>query len=83
MIPIDDITMMKQPFPPSTPLYPPAATVLKYLESYAAHFELNPDIKYNTLIKTIRWDSDRHHWDVNLDSGEVETFDCVIVANGR
>ncbi|KAI0091744.1 hypothetical protein BDY19DRAFT_932007 [Irpex rosettiformis] len=42
------------PFPPSTNLYPPAATVLKYLQIYAAHFDLGKLIRFNTRVQPDR-----------------------------
>ena len=37
-------------FPALTPLYPPAATVLTYLEPYSDHFNLRPHIHFNTSV---------------------------------
>ncbi|KAJ3538406.1 hypothetical protein NM688_g6525 [Phlebia brevispora] len=79
------------PFPPSTPLFPPAATVLKYLQSYANHFHLTPLIRLRTTVRTIDWDSALSKWRVftaltganNCVHPEESLFDLVIAANGH
>ncbi|CAL1699492.1 unnamed protein product [Somion occarium] len=83
------------PFPPSTPLHPPASTVLKYLRDYAAHFNLYPHLQFNTLVQSVKWDKSRKKWQVTVRktkiapglSGEYadETlyYDLVVVANGH
>lgn len=69
------------PFPPSTPIFPVAARVQSYLESYTAHFELNPFIRLNTLVTDVLRDQSR--WKVQFHSGESVDFDFIIVANGH
>ncbi|KAI0091746.1 hypothetical protein BDY19DRAFT_932010 [Irpex rosettiformis] len=79
------------PFPPSTNLYPPAATVLKYLQDYAAHFDLEKLIHFNTRVDLIEWDNSISRWHVRTKttgpdgSSTIDTadFDLVIVANGH
>ena len=79
------------PFPPSTNLYPPAATVLKYLQDYAAHFDLKKLIRLNTRVELTEWDPSVSKWHVRTKttapegSSTVDTsdFDLVIVANGH
>jgi cation diffusion facilitator CzcD-associated flavoprotein CzcO len=71
------------PFPPATPVFPPASHVQKYLESYAVHFALRPFIRLNTAISDVRRDSPRGKWKVSLRSSESMDFDFVIVANGH
>ncbi|KAF8190297.1 hypothetical protein K438DRAFT_1831752 [Mycena galopus ATCC 62051] len=69
------------PFPPSTPVFPIAAHVQSYLESYAAHFNLNPLIRLNTpVIGVLR---DQSKWKVQLHPSESLIFDFIIVANGH
>lgn len=78
-------------FPPSTLLYPTAKTVLEYLDSYAAHFDIKQHIRLRTEVQSMNWDSNTSKWQVktravNSDNQEVvETadFDLVIVANGH
>ncbi|KAJ7512668.1 FAD/NAD-P-binding domain-containing protein, partial [Mycena galericulata] len=69
------------PFPPSTPVFPAAAHVQRYLESYASHFNLRPFIRLATLVSDVRWKSSR--WTIRLNSGEIVDSDFVIVANGH
>ena len=83
------------PFPPSTPLYPPASTVLRYLHDYSSKFGLSPHIQFNTLVQSVVRDRERNQWSVKIRrtklaqdlSGEYaeETVhsDLVIVANGH
>ncbi|KAJ7728409.1 hypothetical protein DFH07DRAFT_222179 [Mycena maculata] len=69
------------PFPPSTPVFPAAVHVQRYLESYAAHFNLGPFIRLKTLVSDVRRESSK--WTIRLNSGEIMTADLVIVANGH
>lgn len=68
-------------FPPSTPLFPVAATVQAYLESYAVDFNLLPLIRFNTSVENATWDS--AHWKVTISTGETLEYDNLIVANGH
>jgi hypothetical protein len=70
-------------FPPSTPLFPSASTVLAYLESYVAHFDLAPLIRLETTVQNAHWESASKKWKVQLSSGDSFNFDFVIVANGH
>lgn len=77
---------MSYPFPPATPLYPPATTILKYIEDYAAHFDLNRHIRLSTPVTAVHWDAALSKWNVSVhsDSGdETIPFDLVLVANGH
>lgn len=77
------------PFPPSTLLYPPAKTVLRYLEDYAAHFDVAKHVKVSTTVQSIDWDSELAQWRVRTQSTtsddpvEESIFDLVIIANGH
>src|SRR5438309_1088083 len=68
-------------FPPSTALYPPAEAVLKYLDSYADHFNLLPLIQLSIAVTNARWDGQR--WIVTTSIGETHEFDNLVVANGH
>ncbi|KAI0366805.1 FAD/NAD(P)-binding domain-containing protein [Pilatotrama ljubarskyi] len=75
-------------FPPSTPLFPPASTVLTYLEAYTAHFQLAPHIRLNTRVVSTAWDAISGKWTVTVrdstaKSDESCTFDRIVVANGH
>lgn len=69
------------PFPPSTPVFPHASVVHKYLRSYAHHFDLTPHIRLNTSVVAI--DRDPTNWNVRLSTGETWAFDLVLVCNGH
>lgn len=78
------------PFPSSTPLFPPAATVLEYLNAFATRFNLVPMIRFNTTVHSIDWDSDIAKWRVRvgptreLEGASYELlYDLVIAANGH
>ncbi|KIL00908.1 hypothetical protein PAXRUDRAFT_821104 [Paxillus rubicundulus Ve08.2h10] len=68
-------------FPPSTPLFPAAATVQTYLESYASHFNLLPLIRFNTSVINATWS--KSHWRVTISTDETLEFDHLVVANGH
>ncbi|KAL1946239.1 hypothetical protein VTO73DRAFT_15366 [Trametes versicolor] len=73
------------PFPPETPLYPPAPTVLAYLHLYAEKFDLLPHIRFGTSVASLHWNVAAHKWDVTVNGPEEEhlQFDLVLVANGH
>ena len=76
------------PFPPGTALFPPASTVLKYLQDYAAHFDLNQHIRLNTSVVSVTRDHAAGRWTVIVRNAETATeethdFDYLIVANGH
>jgi len=72
-------------FPPETPLYPPASTVLAYLQSYASAHNLYPHIRLNTTVESaVRVEG---KWNVTFTSpagsSTLEDIDSLIVANGH
>ncbi|KAI0349704.1 FAD/NAD(P)-binding domain-containing protein [Trametes cingulata] len=71
------------PFPPETPLYPPASTVLAYLHDYAKAFDLLPHIRFNTPVTSVHWDASQQKWGVTVQGGLPTQFDLVLVANGH
>ena len=68
-------------FPPSTPVFPRAVLVQNYLESYAAHFNLTPHIRFETAVQVVQRDTSK--WKVQISTGETLDFDLVIVGNGH
>lgn len=75
-------------FPPGTALFPPASTVLTYLEAYTTHFELAPHIRLNTSIVSASRDGITGKWTVttthsNTQTTETHKFDHLIIANGH
>ncbi|KAF7318927.1 hypothetical protein HMN09_00228500 [Mycena chlorophos] len=71
------------PFPSSTPIFPAAAYVQRYLEAYAAHFSLMPHIRLGEKVTDLRWDAQSSHWIVTLQSSTIHHFDRVVIANGH
>jgi len=71
------------PFPPETPLFPPASTVRQYLEDYATQFNLRQYIRLNVCVENTHWRGDQGVWAVRLSTGETIDFDALIVANGH
>ncbi|KAF4607606.1 hypothetical protein EYR38_001678 [Pleurotus pulmonarius] len=71
------------PFPPSTPMYPPASVVEKYLSSYAEYFGLMDHIKLNTAVTNVARNPADTRWTVTLSTGDASDYDLVIVANGH
>ena len=84
-------------FPPSTPLYPSAATVLTYIESYADHFNLRPHIHFNTSVigaeyvlnEVLPSGKKSYSWNISTQSVDSEQeikhfkFDWLFVCNGH
>ncbi|KAF8524339.1 FAD/NAD(P)-binding domain-containing protein [Hysterangium stoloniferum] len=68
-------------FNPGTPLFPPASTVLEYLQSYVAHFDLLKYVQLNSKVEEAIWESES--WNVRLSDGRTRQFDKLIVANGH
>ncbi|KAI0078347.1 FAD/NAD(P)-binding domain-containing protein [Panus rudis PR-1116 ss-1] len=92
IIPHPAMAYASYPFPPETPLYPPASTVAKYLKDYASHFQLYPHIQFNARVQSVKWLADKKRWEVKAggdpdspSAAEFVTkeFDLVIVANGQ
>lgn len=84
------------PFPPSTPLYPAASVVLKYLRDYSTAFDLEQHIQYHATVThvypmiegpggTFKWTVMTGH-DADTAGAKNKTWtnvDTVLVTNGR
>ncbi|KIY47401.1 FAD/NAD(P)-binding domain-containing protein, partial [Fistulina hepatica ATCC 64428] len=70
-------------YPVDTPIFPPAATVWKYLDDYAEKFALKPHIHFNTTVKNMDWIATSKSWSVLLSTGETRSFEHVIVCSGH
>ena len=79
------------PFPSGTLLYPPASTVLQYLNDYATHFDIHRHVRVNTAVRNVDWDESLSQWCVRTSTAsatydstaEESLFDLVIIANGH
>ncbi len=70
--------------PDHYPLYPSAAQMNHYLNSFADHFKLRDSIVLNTSIKRVSPIADSNGWRIEFSNGsESERFDTVIVATGH
>ncbi|RMG28769.1 MAG: monooxygenase [Methanobacteriota archaeon] len=70
------------PMPDWYPDYPGHELLKAYFQNYADHFGVTPFIKFNTSVKKAVMNGDLT-WTISLDTGEEETFDYLIVANGH
>jgi len=69
------------PFPEGGPLYPDHAGMRRYLEAYAAHFDIVQHIHFNSKVEDVAKHEDR--WQVRLADGSVDTFDAVVIGSGH
>lgn len=69
------------PFPPDSPQFPDHAGMASYLESYADHFDLRRHIRFSSRVTSVA--KAGSGWQVTVDGGPVEVFDCVVVASGH
>ncbi|KAH6852992.1 flavin monooxygenase-like protein [Alternaria rosae] len=70
------------PFPDHVPSHPAAAQVQQYLIDYSKHFKLEPHMRLSTSVKQIKFDDERQKWVVDVEGGDQEYFDKVVVAIG-
>jgi cation diffusion facilitator CzcD-associated flavoprotein CzcO len=56
--------------------------ILAYLEKVADDFDLRRHLKLGTSVRSMRWNADAAHWDVDLDNGDVVVADVVVSAVG-
>jgi len=68
--------------PDSYPDYPSHRQVLAYFQAYADHFGLRDNIRFNTAVERAE-KVDAERWALQLSTGEIETFDYLLVANGH
>ena len=69
------------PMPEGTPDYPSRDAVGRYLEAYAEEFALMEHIRLGDgVANATRVDGG---WEIELESGERERFDLLVVANGH
>ena len=71
------------PLPEGTPDYPPRDVVGEYLEGYASKFDLLDHVRLGCEVRDARQVAGGG-WQVAVgDSGDVERFDALVVANGH
>lgn len=70
------------PMPEHYPDYPSHRQMLAYFQAYAAHFDLERDILFNTRVENAELRPDRT-WQLTLNDGTQAEFDFLVVANGH
>ena len=71
------------PMPEEYPIFPSSKQVLKYLENYAEHFKIIPNIVFNTEIISADPILDGRQWKITLKGGEVKFYKGVIICTGH
>ncbi|MEV6162447.1 NAD(P)-binding domain-containing protein [Streptomyces sp. NPDC052052] len=71
------------PMPRQWPDYPSADLVAGYLADYCENFGLTPHIRFDTSVESVEREEDGRCWAVTTDSGDVDRYDAVVVANGH
>ena len=69
------------PFPVDGPLYPDHFEVRRYLEAYAAKFDIERHIRFRSKVVDVSTQDGR--WHVKLGDGTSEEFDSVVIASGH
>ncbi|MGH9607174.1 MAG: flavin-containing monooxygenase [Terracidiphilus sp.] len=70
------------PFSSTAGLYPTRTDLLLYLERFAARFELERFIRFNTQVVAVVPDP-AQGWRVETEGNEPEYFDAVCICNGH
>ncbi|KAG8389130.1 hypothetical protein BUALT_Bualt02G0197200 [Buddleja alternifolia] len=75
----------RMPFPDHYPEYPSKRQFIEYLESYARHFDINP--QFNECVQSAKYDEVCKLWRVNTvcDNGSEVEYICqsLVVATGE
>ena len=69
------------PFPVDGPLYPDHFEVRRYLEAYAAKFDIERHIRFRSKVVDVSTQDGR--WQVKLGDGTSDEFDSVVIASGH
>ena len=74
------------PLPADVPNFTPGPVIQEYLEDYAKHFGVWPQIKFNTTVSSLREPSNGNQsWRVSYEqagSSREEDFDLIVVCIG-
>ncbi|MGW3498908.1 flavin-containing monooxygenase [Streptomyces sp. NPDC001020] len=71
------------PMPRQWPDYPSADLVAGYLADYCENFGLTPHIRFDTTVASVEREGDGRSWAVTTESGDIDRYDAVVVANGH
>jgi dimethylaniline monooxygenase (N-oxide forming) len=78
----DNLGYSDFPIPKQMPDFLSHSQFLNYLEDYAEHFGIRPLVTFKVAVKTLKPAAGRR-WAVHLSTGEVRTYNKVIIANGH
>ena len=78
----DNLGYSDFPISKSMPDFLSHAQFLRYLESYADHFGIRKLVTFKTAVEAVK-EAPNGRWNVHLSTGEVRTYDKVIIANGH
>ena len=65
-----------------TRTYPCQPEILAYLERVADEFDLRRHLRLGTGVRSVRWQSDASHWQMELSDGDTVLADVVVSAVG-
>lgn len=85
-LPIDVMCLRDRPFKESTPVYPPHAAVLEYIQDFERDEKLTDYIRYNTSVIDAEYTDNEWKvttYDVKTQKSLTESYDALIVANGH
>jgi cyclohexanone monooxygenase len=63
-------------------LWPAHPEILEYFEECAQRYNLEPNLKLHTEIRSAEWNSDTTKWCLTTATGEQHNFDIVVSAVG-
>src|ERR1700722_85024 len=70
------------PMPDSMPDYPSHWDFARYFNDYADHYGLRPRIRFETGVERVNRRDDGV-FEVALEDGSAEEYECILVANGH
>ncbi len=74
------------PMPADYPDFPSRQQMVEYLRAYAEHFELRPNIQFNTKVVLARPTTSQpqtQQWELALANGERRVYKGLLVCNGH
>jgi dimethylaniline monooxygenase (N-oxide forming) len=71
------------PMPRRYPDYPHHTHIAEYFDAYVDHFGFRDRIRFGTAVRHARHAAEGTGWELELASGEVGSYDALIVANGH
>ncbi len=70
------------PMPADYPDYPHHAQIAAYFDAYVDHFGFRDKIRFGTSVRLAQRRADGR-FDITLDTGEIQIYDSLCVANGH